>query len=175
MEFRMGLTYYLLHGILLSGELQIQLEMNSDSCFRWTELEVHNNTQSLGESISGVVHDQCSCNFTSANLEDPQLTCSDDGNVVIFTTTVVYSSDSGEITASDMIDVVKSWAAINGASLEIGGDTATVRQVCSPSCESSSPSPESTSHELGAVAAGTFIGGLIVGMILLAVPVIVVW
>jgi len=57
----------------------------------------------------------------------------------------------------------------------IGGDTATVRQVCSPSCESSSPSPESTSNELGAVAAGTFIGGLIVGMILLAIPVTVVW
>jgi len=97
--------------------------------------------------------------------------------MVIFTTTVVYSSDTGDITASDMIDTIKSWAAINGvgASLEIGGDTATVRQVCSPSCESSIHSPESPSHELGAVAAGTFIGGLIVGMILLAIPVIVVW
>jgi len=124
-----------------------------------------------------VMHDQCSCNLTSTNLEDPQLTCSDDGNMVIFTTTVVYSSDTGDITASDMIDAVKSWAAVNGvgASLEIGGNTATVSQVCSPSCESSSPSPESPSHELGAVAAGTFIGGLIVGMILLAIPVIVVW
>jgi len=55
------------------------------------ESEVHNNTQSLGESISGVVHDQCSCNFTSTNLEDPQLTCSDGGNMVIFTTALVYT------------------------------------------------------------------------------------
>jgi len=97
--------------------------------------------------------------------------------MIIFTTTVVYSSDTSDITASDMIDAVKSWASINGdgASHEIGGDMATVSQVCSPSCESSSPSPESPSHELGAVADGTFIGGLIVGMILLAIPVIVVW
>ena len=139
------------------------------------ELEVHNNTQSLRESISGVVHDQCSCNFTSANLEDPQLTCSDDGNMIIFTTTVVYSSDTGDITASDMIGVVISWAAINGVgtSLEIGGNTATVSQVCSPSCESlSSPSTESN---VGAVAAGTFIGGFIVGIIFVATPVIIVW
>jgi len=128
-----------------------------------------------------VVHNQCSCNFTSTNLEDPQLTCSDDGNMVIFTTTVVYSSDTGDITASDMIDAVKSWAAVNGvgASLEIGGNTATVSQVCSPSCESSSPSTESSSpvgeHDVGAVAAGTFIGGVILGMILLAIPVMAVW
>jgi len=143
------------------------------------ESEVHNNTQSLGESISGVVHDLCSCNFTSANLEDPQLTCSDDGNMIIFTTTVVYSSDTGDITASDMIDMVKSWAAINGVgtSLEIGGDMATVSQVCSPSCESPSLSSPSTLGEnyVGTVAAGTFIGGLIVGIIFVAIPVIIVW
>ena len=64
-----------------------------------------------------MVHDQCSCYFTSTDLEDPQLTCSDGGNMVIFTTTVVYSSDTGDITASDMIDTVKSWAAINGVLL----------------------------------------------------------
>jgi len=62
---------------------------------------------------------------------------------------VVYSSDTGDITASDMIDVVKSWAAINGVgtSLEIGGDMATVSQVCSPSCESPSLSSPSTLGE----------------------------
>ena len=86
---------------------------------------------------------------------------------------MVYSSDSGDITASDMINALKSWAATNGdASLGIGGVTATVSQVCSPSCETLSPSHDSNP---GAVAAGSFIGGLILGMILLAVPVIVVW
>ena len=83
---------------------------------------------------------------------------------------MAYSSDSGDITASDMINALKSWAAINGdASLGIGGVTATVSQVCSPSCETPSPSNS------GVVAAGSFIGGLILGMILLAVPVIIVW
>jgi len=138
------------------------------------ESELNNNTQSLKESLSGVVHDQCSCNFTFANLEDPQLTCSDDDNEVLFTTTLVYSSDSGDITATDIINVLNSWAAINvtDALLEIGGNLATISQVCSPSCES----PTSLhGNNLGGVAAGTFIGGLVLGMILFAIPMIVLW
>ena len=128
------------------------------------------NFQPLHVHVPLRTYTTCSCNFTSTNLEDSQLTCSDDGIGVILITTVAYSSD---ITASDMINALKSWAAINGdASLGIGGVTATVSQVCSPSCETPSPPHDSNS---GVVAAGSFIGGLILGMILLAIPVIVVW
>ena len=90
------------------------------------ELELESNTQSLEESLSGVVHDQCSCNFTLVNLEDSQLTCSDNGMRVIFTTTVVYSSNSGDVTGTDMISVLKCWAAVNGvdALVHINGTVA---------------------------------------------------
>ena len=120
------------------------------------------------------MHDQCSCNFTSTDLEDPQLTCSDDGSMAVFTTTVLYSNNNGDITTSDIINVLKSWAAINGAdaSIGIGGDTATISQVCSPTCESLRLSFGNNS---GAVAAGTFIGGLLGGIILVAIPVVFVW
>ena len=52
---------------------------------------------------------------------------------------------------------IYSWAAIKGADalLEIGGNMATISQVCSPS----SPTPLH-GNNLGGVAAGTFIGGL---------------
>ena len=76
------------------------------------ETELQNNTQSLEESLSGVVRDQCSCNFTSVNLEDSQLTCSDGGMKATSTTTVAYSSNSGDVTATDMINTLKNWAAI---------------------------------------------------------------
>ena len=131
------------------------------------ESELQNNTQSLEESLSGVVRDQCSCNFTSVNLEDSKLTCSDDGMRVIFTTTVAYSSNSGDMTATDMITTLKNWAEINGAGaiVQIGGTTATVRQVCTPSCDGSGS---------GGAIAGAFFGGLIAGTILVAIPVIIV-
>ena len=124
----------------------------------------------MEESLSGVVRDQCSCNFTSVNLEDSELTCSDDGMRAIFTTTVAYSSDSGDVTATDMITTLKNWADINGAGalIQIGGTTATVRQICSPSCDGSTDASSS-----GGLA-GAFIGGLIAGIILLAIPVIII-
>lgn len=75
-----------------------------------------------------------------------------------------------------IINVLKSWTAVNGADVSnsIGMDTATVSQVCSPTCESPRLSFESNSG-VQAVAAGTFIGGLIGGIILVAIPVVVVW
>ena len=139
-------------------------------CFDFQETELQNNTKSLKESLSEVVRDQCSCNFTSVNLEDSQLTCSDDGMRATFTTTVAYSSNSGDVTATDMITSLKNWADINGAGaiVQIGGTTATVSQVCTPSCESSTDASSS-----GGLA-GAFIGGLIAGIILLAILVTVI-
>ena len=89
----------------------------------------------------------------------------------IFTTTVAYSSNSGDVTATDMINILQSWATINGAGavVLIGGTTATVSQVCSPSCDG----PTDTSS-LEGVTAGPLIGGLIAGIILLAVPVTII-
>ena len=91
----------------------------------------------LTENIAGVAQEQCSCNITSTSLEDSYLNCSGDGRRVIFTTTVVYSTDTGDITASDVINLIKQWADMNNArdaSIMIGGEAAMVSQVCSPSC-----------------------------------------
>ena len=106
------------------------------------------------------------------NLEDSQLTCSDDGMRATFTTTVAYSSNSGDVTATNMINTFQNWATQNGAgaTVQIGGATATVRQVCTPSCESSTDTSSS-----GGLTAGVFIGGLIAGIILLAIPMTIVW
>ena len=84
-----------------------------------------------------------------------------------FTTTVAYSSNSGDVTATDMITTIKNWADINGADalIQISGTTATVSQVCTPSCESSTDASG---------LAGAFIGGLVAGIILLAILVTVI-
>ena len=52
---------------------------------------------------------------------------------------MAYSSNSGDVTATDIITTLKNWADINGgdALIQIGGTTATVRQVCTPSCDDS--------------------------------------
>ena len=44
---------------------------------------------------------------------------------------MAYSSNSGEVTATDMITTLKYWADINdaGAMIQIGETTATISQV----------------------------------------------
>ena len=83
---------------------------------------------------------------------------------------MAYSSNSGDVTATDMITTLRSWADINGADalIQIGGVTATVSQVCTPSCDGS------TNASSSGGLAGAFIGGLIAGIILLAILVIVI-
>lgn len=148
------------------------------------EIEIQNNIQLLKEILSRVICSECLCNFTSINLEDSQLTCSDDGMTVIFTTTVAYSSDSGDITATDMINTLQSWAAMNGA-VKLTGVAASVSQIYISSCEISTNTTSfnistsyyslSTSSSFNAVAAGTFTGGLIAGIILAISVIIVYW
>ena len=89
----------------------------------------------------------------------------------VFTATVAYSSNSGDVTATDMITTLKNWADINGAGamIQIGGTTATISQVCTPSCDGSTDASNS-----GGLTAGAFIGGLIAGIVLLAIPVTVI-
>ena len=85
---------------------------------------------------------------------------------------LAYSSNSGDVTATDMITTFQNWATQNGAgaTVQSGGATATVSQVCTPSCESSTDTSSS-----GGVTAGAFIGGLIAWIILLAIPVTIAW
>ena len=80
----------------------------------------------------------------------------------VFTTTVAYSSNSGDMTGTDFITTLKNWADINGAGalIQIVETIATAHQVCSPSCDDS--------------GSGAFFGSLIAGTILVAIPVIVV-
>ena len=80
---------------------------------------------------------------------------------------MAYSGNSGDVTATDMITTLKNWGDINGADalIQISGATATVRQVCIPSCDDSGS---------GGVIAGAFFGGLIAGTILVAIPVVIV-
>ena len=90
------------------------------------------------------------------------------------------------MTSTNMIYTLHSWATINGARalIQIGGTTANVSQVCTPSCDGSSSSGVATESSTDAsnsggltagLTAGVFIGGLAVGIILLAIPVAIVW
>ena len=100
----------------------------------------------LTMGIANTIHEMCSCNFTSSDLEESEVTCSaDDNSTMIFTTTVVYSTESGDMTASTLIHMFQDRAASTSTVISVGSQTATIVSVCTPSCiPEPQPSPTFT-------------------------------
>ena len=146
----------------------------------------------LKTGITNTIREMCSCNFTSSDLEESEVTCSaDDNSTMTFTSTVVYSTESGDMTASTLIRMFQDRAASASTMISVGSQTATIVSVCSPYCipdpqsspTSASPSPTLTPElqevmepltSNAATLTGAFIGGLVTGMIIIIITAIIV-
>ena len=100
----------------------------------------------LVTSIANKIQEMCSCNFTPSDLEESEVSCSaDDNTTMTFTTTVLYSTESGDLTASTLIRMFQDRAASTSTVISVGSQTATIVSVCSPSCTPDpQPSPTPT-------------------------------
>ena len=92
----------------------------------------------------------CFCSFTSFDLGQSEATCSAyDNTTMTFTTTLVYSTESGDMTASTLIRMFQDRAASTSTVISVGSQTATIVSVCSPSCTpETQPSPTTSTPEL---------------------------
>ena len=146
----------------------------------------------LKTGITNTIREMCSCNFTSSDLEESEVTCpADDNTTLTFTSTVVYSTESGDMTASTLIRMFQVRAASTSTVISVGSQTATIATVCSPSCipdpqsspmsTSPSPTPKPELQEVmepltsnAATLVGAFLGGLATGTIILTITAIIV-
>ena len=146
------------------------------------------------KGITNKIQEICSCNFTSSDLEESEVTCSaDDNTTLTFTTTVVYSTESGDMTASTLIRMFQDRAASTSTVISVGSQTATIVSVCSPTCTPElQPNPTSTlepqveipsptilakPQEEGkpvGILVGTFLGGLVTGIVILIIAAVIV-
>ena len=98
------------------------LHMNSLKAYF---LERHSTT--LVMLKSGTIWEMCFCNFTSFDLGESEATCSkNDNTTMTFTTTVVYSTESGNMTASTLIHMFQERAASTSTVISVGSQTAIV-------------------------------------------------
>ena len=139
----------------------------------------------LKTGIVNTIQEMCSCNFTHSDLEESEATCSaDDNTTMTFTTTVVYSTESGYMTASTLIQMFQDRAASTSTVISVGSQTATIVSVCTPFCTPETiPSPTATPepHEVmepptsnAAALVGAYLGGLVSGMIILIIAAVIV-
>ena len=71
-------------------------------------------------SIVAKLREDCSCSISVNNLQNSSLQCNDT-QTVIFSTLVVFSSDSGNETASTLISRFSSRVSAPAASLNLNG------------------------------------------------------
>ena len=69
---------------------------------------------SVLEELADIAAQQCSCDFTSDAFEDTKLSCSSTaGHQPTFTTSIVFSTNNGDKTASSVIDSLYLWLIKN--------------------------------------------------------------
>jgi len=124
----------------------------------------------LKTGVADAILESCSCNFTSSDLELSETTCSGDGNTLTLTTTIVYSSESGNQTASTLIQMFQDRVASTTVVLSVGNWNVTVTNVCSPAC-TSKPQPASDGAAIGV---GAYLGGLLTGIIILTIAAVTI-
>ena len=96
-------------------------------------------------------------------------------------TTIVYSSTTGDTTATTLVGMVENWAANTpNPTLAVGMQTAVVEEVCGmEECVTGTTTDEqeeeSGSSSDAATIAGTFIGGITAGTILIVIPTAIIW
>ena len=128
----------------------------------------------LKAGFADAVLESCSCNFTSSDLELSETTCSGDGNTLTLTTTIVYSSESGNQTASTLIRMFQDRVASTNVVLSVGNQNVTVTSVCSRACTPEPQDGELTSYE-AAIGVGAYMGGLLTGIIILTIAAVTIW
>ena len=130
----------------------------------------------LKTGVADAILELCSCNFTSSDVELSDATCSGDGNILTLTTSIIYSSDSGNQTASTLIRMFQDRVASTNAVLSVGNQNVTVTSVCSPVCipEPQQPQDGEPTSDAAAIGVGAYLGGLLTGIIIISVAAITV-
>ena len=120
----------------------------------------------LKAEITNALQEMCSCGISPYDLEDSEATCSaDTTNTLIFTTTIVYSTESGNLTASMLIQMFQDNAM--GTLVSIGNQTATVTRVCNATCiQQEEPIDKVT-------VVGACVGAVLLVIVLIIAPVII--
>ena len=86
----------------------------------------------MKSSIATKLNNNCSCNVTADDLRDTLIECNSESNM-IFTTLLVYSTESGDETASTLANRLSQQVS-SGLAVDINGSEAKITSACSNDC-----------------------------------------
>ena len=110
----------------------------------------------MESSIATKLNDDCSCNFTTDDLRDALIECNSESSM-IFTTLLVFSTESGDETASTLANRLSQQVSFSALAIGINGSEAQITSACSDDCY------QNTGRDKDSVSVimGVFFGGVI--------------
>ena len=110
----------------------------------------------MESSIATKLNDDCSCSVTTDDLKDTLIECNSESSM-IFTTLLVFSTESGDETASTLTNRLSQQVSFSALDIDINGSEAQITSACSDDCY------QSTGRDLDSVGVniGVFFGGVI--------------
>ena len=150
---------------------------------------------SVSQAMTSIFQELCNCNITAASFRDVTLTCSptsvETGGLALFTSSLIYSSDNGSITASMLVDMLQAWlltsdnisAAVDGSLVEFSRTCPTKLSTLTTGVCTNMPPPPAmdcgivhVSTTDGGAIVGAFIAGLLAGMAIFGAGIgVVIW
>ena len=110
----------------------------------------------MESSIATKLNHDCSCDVTTDDLKDTLIECNSESSM-IFTTLLVFSTESGDETASTLTNRLSQQVSFSALDIDINGSEAQITSACSDDCY------QSTGRDLDSVGIniGVFFGGVI--------------
>ena len=99
----------------------------------------------LKSSVVAKLREDCSCNISVNDLQNSSLQCND-AQTVTFSTLVVFSSDSGDETASTLVSRFSSQVSASAISLDLNGSEVLITSASSSNSSESNVGAASTSE-----------------------------
>ena len=117
----------------------------------------------MESSIATKLNDDCLCKVTTNDLRDTKIQCNSK-NSMIFTTLLVFSTESGDETASTLANRLSQQVSFSGLATGINGSEAQITSACSDDCY------QSTGRDMDSVGVniGVFFGGVIFSAVFIA-------
>ena len=121
----------------------------------------------MKSSIATKLSDDCSCNVITYDLRDTQIVCNSESSV-IFTTLLVFSTESGNETASTLANRLSGQVSFSALIIDINGSEALITTAVITS------STAGRNSDSVGTNIGVFIGGVIFSAVFIALFIIII-
>lgn len=137
----------------------------------------------MQDEIASILRSDCTGNITADDFQDSIIECNNHSSIIEFRTMIVFSSESGEETASTLASRLVTRTSASVLSITLNGRQAFIVSACSIDCHKiettgtsvtvNSSSRKEIAFTIIGSTTGAFFGGIVFCAILIAIAIVI--